>query len=174
MSKIKIFLKQPMGKAVILTVILIVAFLMKKELDTRGSEKVEASMRNADYASNVPSTNKILQSFQGKFTKADVIIACEEDITGDGEKDLVIIYQEKKQVKMVTAISLGVENSYRYSKPVPGPKENQNIQFRNIDKEGVMEFIVSGEKKGAAGYAIYRMIEGEPVDLFGEGMEDCC
>ena len=37
-----------------------------------------------------------------------------------------------------------------------------------------MEFIVSGEKNGAAGYAIYRMIDGAPVDLFGDGMEDCC
>ena len=44
----------------------------------------------------------------------------------------------------------------------------------SIDKEGEIEIIITGEKKGAVGYAIYRMIDGQPVDLFGEGMEDCC
>ncbi|MEG0191206.1 MAG: Cys-Cys-COOH (seleno)protein SaoC, partial [Lachnospiraceae bacterium] len=95
-------------------------------------------------------------------------------VTGDELKDLVVIYQKQKQVQMVTVIGAGQNSGYRFSKPVPGPKENQKIQFRNIDKEGVIEFIISGEKKGATGYAIYRMIEDEPVDLFGEGMEDCC
>ena len=64
--------------------------------------------------------------------------------------------------------------NYDFSDPIPSPVENQKIQFKNIDKEGEIEIIITGEKKGAVGYAIYRMIDGQPVDLFGEGMEDCC
>lgn len=55
-----------------------------------------------------------------------------------------------------------------------GSDRKSGIQFKNIDEEAEMEFIVSGEKDGAAGYAIYRMIDGQPMDLFGDGMEDCC
>ena len=56
----------------------------------------------------------------------------------------------------------------------------KGLESRNMsgyyaqDKEGEIEIIITGEKKGAVGYAIYRMIDGQPVDLFGEGMEDCC
>ncbi|MEG0108867.1 MAG: Cys-Cys-COOH (seleno)protein SaoC [Lachnospiraceae bacterium] len=174
MKQIRNFFKKPVGKILLLAIVLIVAFQIKLFLDERGSEKAALEMRNANYAPNVSQTNKMLQDFREKHKKAEVVLACEEDITDDGLKDLVVIYQEKKQVRMVTIVDPGQENTYLYSKPVPGPKENQKIQFRNIDQEGVIEFIVSGEKKGAAGYAIYRIIEGEPVDLFGEGMEDCC
>ena len=30
------------------------------------------------------------------------------------------------------------------------------------------------EKDGEVGYAIYRIIDGELINLFGEDMEDCC
>lgn len=34
--------------------------------------------------------------------------------------------------------------------------------------------MLTGEKDGEIGYAIYRMIDGALINLFGEGMEDCC
>ena len=80
--------------------------------------------------------------------------------------------------KITNRILAEVENvnrvCYDMSPKPPATIENQKIQFKNIDKEGEIEIIVTGEKKGAVGYAIYRMIDGEMVDLFGEGMEDCC
>ena len=74
----------------------------------------------------------------------------------------------------VIAVYAYIKGGIVYSEPIPGPIENQQIQFKDIDKEGPIEFIVSGEKNGAVGYAIYRMIDGQPIDLFGEGMADCC
>ena len=88
----------------------------------------------------------------------------------DDNAALVAFQQENPQRKVV----LACEEDVTYTEPIPAPIENQGIQFKNIDEEAEMEFIVSGEKDGAAGYAIYRMIDGQPMDLFGNGMEDCC
>ena len=106
------------------------------------------------------------------------ILACEEDVTDDGLRDLLIIYKEdtdnEGEITRLT-ISLGQPDGSRvYTEPIPAPIENQGIQFKNIDEQGEMEFSVGGEKNGNAGYAIYRMIDGVPTDLFGDGMEDCC
>ena len=90
----------------------------------------------------------------------------------DGRKDLVVVYHTEDLTRMV--VCQNNEGGLVYSEPIPGPIENQQIQFKDIDKEGPIEFIVSGEKNGAVGYAIYRMIDGQPIDLFGEGMADCC
>ena len=93
------------------------------------------------------------------------------------KKDLLIIYKENSEEEgKITRLVIAVaqENGCTYTEPIPAPIDNQGIQFKNIDEENEMEFIVSGEKNGAAGYAIYRMIDGAPVDLFGDGMEDCC
>lgn len=37
-----------------------------------------------------------------------------------------------------------------------------------------MEFLITGDKNGEVGYAVFRIIDGQITDLFGEGMEDCC
>ena len=76
--------------------------------------------------------------------------------------------------RTIVVTDKGDSTNYDFSDPIAAPVENQKIQFKNIDKEGEIEIIITGEKKGAVGYAIYRMIDGQPVDLFGEGMEDCC
>lgn len=43
-----------------------------------------------------------------------------------------------------------------------------------MDREPPLEFVLTGEKDGEVGYAIYRIIDGELINLFGENMEDCC
>ena len=43
-----------------------------------------------------------------------------------------------------------------------------------MDKEPELEFLITGEKDGQVGYAVYRIMDGAIVDLYGEGMEDCC
>jgi len=37
-----------------------------------------------------------------------------------------------------------------------------------------MEFIVQGSKGNKTGFAVFRIENNQLVDLFGEGMEDCC
>lgn len=179
METVRKFLGSTIGKCILVIVILAAAFLVHRALEQRQEQQItkkeaETTRRNVEYASMVDDDNKILEAFKAQFADAAVVLACEEDVTDDGKKDLVVIYKTEDLTRTVVAVDSGDGENYNFSAPVPAPVENQKIQFKNIDKEGEIEIIITGEKKGAVGYAIYRMIDGEPVDLFGEGMEDCC
>ena len=172
MGKIRSFLQSMAGKMVLLLGVLLLAFGVRTILEQRQEKKNENN--RFQYAEQIDKDNSILKEFQEEFPDVDVILACEEDLTDDGYKDLVVIYQEGKHIRMRVAVAEEDGKKYRYTKELPGPVENQTVQFKNIDEEGPVEFIISGEKNGNVGYAIYRMIDGEPADLFGDGMEDCC
>lgn len=181
MNTVKKFYGSIWGKAAIVALVIVAGFLMrtvlegqKKEQEHVSDEEVQTSGRDVDYAEMVREDQVLLQAFQEKFEGAEVLLACEEDVTDDGLKDLVVIYRMDELTRTVVVTNCQDGKNYDFSEPIPGPIENQKIQFKNIDKEGEIEIIITGEKKGAVGYAIYRMIDGEPVDLFGEGMEDCC
>ena len=130
-------------------------------------------MEGKDYAPMVADDNPALQFFREKFPEREVVLACEEDITDDQLQDLLVIYRENEHTRLVVLIAQD-DGDWYISPEIPAPVENQKIRFKNIDKEAEMEFIISGEKEGAVGYAVFRMIDGEIKDLFGEGMEDCC
>ena len=147
-------------KAVIVLVVVVIAFFLSQYVAEK-NEKSTGSRRERIYAPMVEDDNAALVAFQQENPQRKVVLACEEDVTNDTLKDLLISIAQQ-------------DGSYTYTEPIPAPIENQGIQFKNIDEEAEMEFIVSGEKDGAAGYAIYRMIDGQPMDLFGDGMEDCC
>ncbi len=173
-------LKSTKVKIALVMLALVAGFIIRGKLEethkTQLEEEAEEDImsKRADYAEPVGKDNKILQAFLAYMPGADVQIACEEDVTDDGCKDLVVIYKKDGLTRTVVAVDSGDGMNYEYTEPIPGPIENQKIQFKNIDKEGEIEFIITGEKNGAVGYAIYRMIDGVPTDLFGEGMEDCC
>lgn len=178
-EKTQIF-KSTKAKIILIVLILVVGFLVRGKLEETRQTRMEAEAeedvmsKRADYAKSVGEDNKILKAFLEYMPGADVQVACEEDVTDDGCKDLVVIYKKDGLTRTVVAVDSGDGVNYEFTEPIPGPIENQKIQFKNIDKEGEIEFIITGEKNGAVGYAIYRMIDGAPTDLFGEGMEDCC
>lgn len=180
MEAIKKFSKSILGKCILIVAVLAAAFIIHNMLEERQEQKqvtkegTQKSQRETDYAEPADEDNKILKAFQNQFPDAAVLLACEEDVTDDGLKDMVVICKMEDLTRTVVAIDSGDGENYNFSTPIPAPVENQRIQFKNIDKEAEIEIIITGEKKGAVGYAIYRMIDGEPVDLFGEGMEDCC
>ncbi|WP_417853758.1 Cys-Cys-COOH (seleno)protein SaoC [[Clostridium] scindens] len=180
MDILKKFWRSVKGKCLIAVLVLLAAFEVHNALEGKEREKqitqteARKTKREVEYAKPVDDSNQILGKFKEQFPEASVVLACEEDVTDDGCKDLIVIYTEKELTRTVAVIDSGDGVNYNFSTPIPGPIENQKIQFKNIDKEGEIEIIVTGEKKGAVGYAIYRMIDGEMVDLFGEGMEDCC
>lgn len=147
------------------------AFAASRFLRER-EETSNADRRELTFAPMVADGNAALAAFRERFPERNVVLACEEDVTNDALPDLLVIYTEGDLTRFVTAIAGA--NGDRYTEPIPAPVENQGIQFKNIDKKDEMEFIISGEKKGAAGYAIYRIIDGQPKDLFGDGMNDCC
>lgn len=177
MKKILSFFKSTTGKICLVVLIVVGGFFLNGMLEEKQQEKEEQqrlSQRNIVYAESVTEDNKILKAFLEHTPGAEVQIACEEDVTDDGCKDLVIIYKKDDLTRTVIVVDSGDGENYEFTEPIPGPIENQKIQFKNIDKEGVIEFIITGEKNGAVGYAVYRMIDGIPTDLFGEGMDDCC
>lgn len=156
--------------------IIILAFGIRLYLGKQEQLKAEEQAygrREKVFAPMVEEDNRILQYFKKEYPNREVILACLEDITDDQLDDLLVIYREDNNIRLVAVCDKG-DGSYYITPEIPAPVENQTIQFVNIDKEAEMEFIVSGEKKGAVGYAIYRIIDGEIIDLFGQGMEDCC
>ncbi|MDO4265210.1 MAG: Cys-Cys-COOH (seleno)protein SaoC [Eubacteriales bacterium] len=166
--------RHPLFYPAIILVLLIAGFILSNYLNEQQKLREAQSFRNANYAPQVSEDNELLVRFLADFPSCrEVLRACEEDVTDDGRKDLVLVYRTQDKLTRMIVCQNNADGVV-YSEPIPGPVENQQIQFKNIDKTGPIEFIVSGEKKGAVGYAIYRMIDGEPVDLFGEGMADCC
>ena len=63
---------------------------------------------------------------------------------------------------------------YFFTEPVPAPRENQKVKFINIDKDDDLEVMITGEKNGQVGYAVFKMMKGRFKDLYGENMKDCC
>ena len=99
-----------------------------------------------------------------------------DDLTDDGLDELVVIYHNPEETLknwMVALINRG-DGTYDITEPTPAPIENQALRFFEMDREPPLEFVLTGEKDGEVGYAIYRIIDGELINLFGENMEDCC
>ena len=127
---------------------------------------------NSIFAKNVSDDNILKKEFEKKFPERKIIIACEEDITGDSIKDLVVISSYGDLIETIALIDNKI--NYIFTEPIPAPRENQMIKFFNMDKDNITEVLITGEKKGQVGYAIYRYIDEKLIDIFGEGMEDCC
>lgn len=125
------------------------------------------------YALNVGENNKILKQFKKEFPDQTVLLACQEDITDDGRMDLVVISENKSEVTTIVMLDNG-DGTYTSTEPIPAPKENQKIRFFDMDKVEPLEVLITGEKDGQVGYAVYRIIDGRLVDLYGDGMKDCC
>lgn len=119
---------------------------------------------------NIDQKNPLLKVFQSKYSNK-VILIQEGDVTNDGIEDLIVIYNVSKSEKRMVIV-IGGTNTLTNS--VKAPIERQNIKFKNIDEKDEMEFIVSGYKGSNLGYAIYRIENNRIVDLFGEGMDQCC
>lgn len=189
-------------KAAIIVVILIVAFSARQFLEEKYIESTTIGTgsvtfydgegrvgRDLLYAENLAESedNIILQAFKAAFPNVTVLVACEEDLTNDGCKDMVVIYNTPEEdeykanstlidggyVRLVVAIDSGDGETYTFTKPIPAPIENQKIQFQNIDKTDEIEFVLQGQKGAKVGYGIYRVMDGAPINLFGEGLEEC-
>lgn len=199
MKKTVVFLKSLKGKIFLIVCIILVGIIARQSLENLYEEKrvQEGTVttyedgsrvgRNLSYAETVPEDNKILEAFYEQFPTATMLVACEEDLTNDGKKDLVVIYNTPEadeaskntalvnggHIRLTVMIDLGNGEEYKYTEPIPAPIENQKIQFQNIDKADEMEFVLQGQKGTKVGYGIFRVIDGKTMNLFGEGMEEC-
>lgn len=188
-------------KVAIIIVVLLVAFSARQFLEEKYLEATTIGTgsvtfydgegrvgRELLYAENLAETdNTILQAFKEEFPNVTVLVACEEDLTNDGCKDMVVIYNTPEAdenaakstlvdggyIRLVVAIDSGDGANYTFTDPIPAPIENQKIQFQNVDKTDEIEFVLQGQKGAKVGYGIYRVMDGAPINLFGEGLEEC-
>lgn len=128
---------------------------------------------NQDNELGVDRDNELLKYFISLYPEKEVLKCGYEDVNGDGRKDLVVIFNNSKCSNGMVVVLNG-EDNYDITKEVAAPIDNQEIEFKDIDDTPPIEFIVSGSKNGQFGYAIFRVLELEVKNLFGEGMEDCC
>lgn len=157
----------------ILAVLLVVVTLAcLREYLLVKDEEAEAKS-GVDYAVMVDEDHPLLEEFRSRYPDREVLLACSEDITNDGIQDIVVISRLADEITTI-ALYTDAAGELAETAPIPAPKENQHIRFFNMDKVGEIETLITGEKNGQVGYAIYRIMDGQMINLFGEGMEDCC
>lgn len=115
----------------------------------------------------------LLQYFEQNHPGLEVIKIARNDLNEDGRDDLIVMYRASDDRNGMRVI-LALEEGFLATNEVPAPIEDQLIQFRDIDKKPPMEFIVQGSKGNKTGFAVYRIENNQLVDLFGEGMDECC
>lgn len=117
--------------------------------------------------------NKLLQYFVAANPGKTVILYAQEDLNNDGQKDLLVLYRISREKNMMRVI-LDMGKTCTETNEVPAPVSHQTVRFKDIDEKPPMEFIVQGMKGAKIGYAIFRIENGQLIDIFGQGMEDCC
>jgi len=115
----------------------------------------------------------LLQHFEQMHPGLKVIKIARGDLNDDGHEDLLVMYRVSSDKNMMRVI-LDLGEGFLATNEVPAPHADQLIQFRDIDKKPPMEFIVQGSKGNKTGFAVFRIENNQLVDLFGEGMADCC
>ena len=164
-------LPKPLVNILLLLIAIVVLASLREVLLEKDKEAAQSS--KIQYAEMVKDNHKLLKEFRTRHPERTVLLACAEDITNDGIEDLVLISQEGKDISSIALFSQE-DGSLGETEPIPAPRENQHIRFFNMDKLSEIETLITGEKNGQVGYAIYRIMDGAMVNLFGEGMEDCC
>ncbi|WP_051677063.1 Cys-Cys-COOH (seleno)protein SaoC [Maridesulfovibrio frigidus] len=137
-----------------------------------GCENIQKTPK--DVAEGLTQCTDIYDVFFQKNPKCTPILATEGDVNDDGDADLVLLYVGVDCNNWMCVLLRDKDGGYTASKTHKAPVSNQSVIFRNIDGKPPLEFIVQGMKGAKSGFAIYRMENGELMDVFGEGMEDCC
>ncbi len=108
-----------------------------------------------------------------KNSDIEIILAKEENLDVDLQKEVVIIYKIKGNYWFVVG-KRDSNSKIKFTEKKSAPLEGQEIQFTDFNKDGIIEFIISGYKEENIGYGIYQLENMEVIDIFGEGMEGCC
>lgn len=149
---------------------LIAALTFLRQYLQRAAELSEQQTQT--YARPTAEDDPLLLAFRAEFPGKKVLLACAADVTDNGCRDLVVICTEGDECS--TIVYLDDKGNHTALPPVPAPREEQKIRFFNMDHSGALEILITGSKNGQVGYAVYRVMKGHLVNLFGEGMEDCC
>lgn len=157
-------------KSIVIAFITVSVILAGSFIYKNNRESDSSALNESIYSSG---SDERMDFFNKNIKNNKIIKTAEEDLTDNGKKDLIVVYEKTSDQNEMVVVVEGEEGLYTTS-PIKAPKESVEIKFKNIDNKGVMEMIVSGSKKGKVGYAIYRLEDKKLIDLFGEGMRDCC
>jgi len=117
--------------------------------------------------------SKMMRYFVDSHPGQTVLKYAQADLDSDGQTDLIVIYQVEKAKNEMCVIRYK-ESTLMETNPLPAPVSDQMIRFKDIDGKSPLEFILQGRKRAKVGYAIFRIEKGKLIDVFGDGMEDCC
>lgn len=126
----------------------------------------------------VSEDNELLEYFREIYPDYEVLKAGEEDVDGNGFKDLVVIYNISRDklgypTKNEMLVILNNNGVYEMTESTRAPIEKHVIQFQNIENDERYEITVSGSKRGQYGFGIYEIKDNALVNIYGEGMEKC-
>jgi hypothetical protein len=94
-------------------------------------------------------------------------------LTGDDQEDAVIIYRTGAKCSLVAVIALP-GGGFQATDPLPAPVSDQQITVGDVENKNLGEIIVSGQKDGAYGYAIFALDKNQLLTLYSAGMDQCC
>lgn len=137
------------------------------------AQKAPVEGDQKDFTPAFLDESKMMQYFAANHPGQAILKYAEADLDNDGQKDLVVIYQAKKAKNEMCVIRF-LDSALVETNSLPAPVSDQMIQFKDIDDKSPLEFILQGRKGAKVGYAIFRIEQGKLIDVFGEGMEDCC
>jgi hypothetical protein len=69
---------------------------------------------------------------------------------------------------------LDLTGGWQVTGPVAAPVSDQQITVGNVEDKNPNEIIVSGQKNGAYGYAMFVLDKNQLLELYDGGMDQCC
>lgn len=154
-----------MNKKKVLQILFVLCFLVIIGIAARSQE-------DNYLKSPSPPANQAVEYWQQKFNYP-IETWAEGDLNNDGKNDTIIIYRLDKNRCMMCAV-VSSPDGYFITEPERTPVSGQQIEFKDIDKTLPVEVIVSGNKNGNVGYAIFRLENQKLINLFGENFHSCC
>ncbi len=116
---------------------------------------------------------ELVERFHRTRPNTVIVAAAEGDFDGDGTRDLGVVYRDERD-RFRTVVLLDRASGPQFTNAHKAPVERQVLEVKDIDGKLPYELVVRGRKGPNIGYAIYRVEDGELVDVFGSNMADCC
>jgi hypothetical protein len=110
--------------------------------------------------------------WQQKFPQYQLVKWAPGFLNGDTQEDAVIIYRAGDKYFMVAVLEL--TSGFQVTDPVAAPVSDQQITVGNVEDKNPNEIIVSGQKNGAYGYAMFVLDKNQLLELYDGGMDQCC
>jgi hypothetical protein len=168
-------MKKTLIRCIAAILLVLSCFFVNQYLRERYVEAENATGRRG-YDPPVEGDHPALLWFGQAFENREAFLGFASDLTGDGLDDVIILFREDLQANMCwMCVAVGQSGGgWMSTEAVRAPVENQKIRVFDMDQESPLEYVITGEKDGRIGYAIYRLIDGALTDLFVEDMDECC